>query len=307
MDLSDLEPQWPASLVPAEFVLNSMRLASSQLPIRPVFFEGTAPYWVQGYHSAYDWDWTRLPVFARYSWTEKAYRDLGSHWKATSTKVWMTLVEPWSDPAEIDWILLDGEVAALIAGDFRGTNFSLYRDDALIMITEDGQTIASQGGAWSREELLLSHQVLPNGKEFLWPDWVTLIMSRHRDENWGNDLANAFMDSNLEEGFSFYGFCMKSWRDYVFDQLQLGTDKAVEHVLKTMQMLDDMGYGSSCQAITVWDDLAMVYYADNPPDWILRLWKFMNPLELWIDMTTREGMEALRQKAARRDSRYMKR
>lgn len=295
---------WYTTLIPDEFILSEWSDGWNP-PVLPVTQNKKQKLW--GGEQAFDWDWRYMPEFQVHKimvdWEKKS---ISIDRFPRQERYWLAIGKRADDRESDKWVLVEGEIAAMILHDAH-QNDDFTWDYTLLFIAESGNHYGSYLGHWA-SDFLLSNSPWAS-KQFYgdlhawthtWKQWETIVFERHPDCWDGYGMNKILADADN----SFYAFCRNLWRDYVIDLWHEGTDKEVKHAMKTVEILDAK-FGGDEQFLTIWDDLAIAfYYPDQTNTMISRMYDLLpNPTDLFLDMHDEKGMEINRAKTRKRDRR----
>lgn len=292
---------WFTEFIPEEFVLES-RLGQVLPPVFPlVKGEGNLErFW----NVHFDWDWRYLAEFQ----VQKLHDFWGSHSInldrfPVDEQYWLASYDNFYEVAAVDWVLVDGDIAKMVLGDFDRQDS--WKKKSLLLISITGNHFGSYDGVFANY-FLISNTIWASTKSYYqveawthrWGRWSILIFERHPDI-WE---PHSFEDLIKNGDDSFYLFCTDIWRDYVFDRWHDGTDEEVLYAMETVELLDREN-DSSAQFLTIWDDLAIAFFrSPTTTPFIKRMYKLLdNPMDLWLDMHDEAAMDLYRREARRRD------
>jgi hypothetical protein len=292
--------EWPSGLIPDEFILEQRQVPleengeDSFLAQQGIRILATTLSWRK------EFDWTQLPKC--YVCNDGALFDpaLQEVLRSDRNEVWMAAY--FSDQrGAVRWVRLPVEAAVLALSDI-ALMIPWETPDTLLVISANAQVRLSWSPSKKDHVFLCSHRVTAADLEVELPQWVRIIMGRHE-----HTAIRLWVIEHLDH-LSFYLFCCDEWKDFVFHAFIQGNSEEMSKVAETLRQLDALGHDIwNAHALTVYDDLALAFYHEDPPPWTARLWEYMNPLSLWIDLHTREYMEMVRQRRLKRDAGLLKR
>lgn len=281
-------------LIPGEYILDQRKGVGA--PVVPIGAWKQEGGFVR--YSKWDWEWISVEEFWRFEDVFEGLDAIGKSELVGKNPVWVAAGE-FEERAEMDWFLLDWDILLLLMDDLWWNDIWEWKSSPHYIISHDGSFFASHGGAFSGKSFFVSKNIR-GGERYAWGDYFVFVLTRHPAHNWEKAIQEELASP------SAYMFFAYAWRDYIFQTLEFGTEAEIYFVFESIRKLDDMGYYSSHQGLTVWDDLAIAFFGDHPPKWIRKLWQFLDPFELWMDMAEYDSMRELQQKTKKRDDGIIK-
>lgn len=296
-------PFWPNEVVPAAYVLEHHIVPHSQA-LSSAFPGNGIRFWNDraGDATLGDFAWTHFDSVYKTEVEIFPLDYLSRVLEAKSKTYWILAIPDSDGDHDHHWIKVTAEIAALVWFDLaQKIQIQLIRE--IFLFSEDQSCYCSGRAIWQQDYLLSNVPIQKDSYEIKWPEWVKIIFRRYSDHGLYRELVN-----QMGNYFSYLTFAGDPWSFYVQDVFREGDPAEMEKMANTLYLLDHDAE-DDCEnhhALTVYDDLALLFYADDPQPWTDRLWEYLDPLNIYVDMSTSEFIEMSRARRLQRDASLIK-